>query len=76
MVQNIKQLQEKIRTLNADDSLSTTEQQSQQAELQRQLDEQLVSIQLSVKQNVSSLIGNLFASPSNASSGLFFNQNA
>ena len=76
MIQNIKELQEKIRALDADSSLSTADQQSQKAELQKQLDKELVTIQLSVKKNVSTLMGSLFSSAGNTSSGLLFNHSA
>ena len=76
MLKNIKKLQEKIRKLEKDRSLSMAEQNTQKAKLQKELDKELVSIQLSVKKNVSTLMGSLFSSAGNASSGLFFNQNA
>ena len=76
MIKNIKALQEKIRTLDADSSLSTADQKIQKAELQKELDKELVSIQLSVKNNVSTLMGSLFSSAGNTSSGLLFNHSA
>lgn len=76
MIKNIKELQEKIRALEADSSLSKTDQQTQKTELQKQLDKELVSIQLSVKKNVSTLMGSLFSSAGNTSSGLLFNHSA
>lgn len=76
MIKNIKELQEKIRALDADSSLSTADQQTQKAELQKELDKELVSIQLSVKKNVSTLMGSLFSSAGNSSSGLLFNHSA
>ena len=76
MIKNIKELQEKIRALEADSSLSTAEQQAQKAELQKELDKELVTIQLSVKKNVSTLMGSLFTSAGNTSSGLLFNHSA
>ncbi|MBB1469604.1 hypothetical protein H5232_14290 [Pseudoalteromonas sp. SG41-5] len=76
MIKNIKTLQEKIRALDADNSLSTADQQIQKAELQKELDQELVSIQLSVKKNVSTLMGSLFSSAGNTSSGLLFNYSA
>ncbi|NMM41955.1 hypothetical protein [Pseudoalteromonas arctica] len=76
MIKNIKELQEKIRALDAGSSLSTAEQQTQKAELQKELEQELVSIQLSVKKNVSTLIGSLFSSAGNTSSGLLFNHSA
>ena len=76
MIKNIKTLQEKIRALDADNSLSTADQQIQKAELQKELDKELVSIQLSVKKNVSTLMGSLFSSAGNTSSGLLFNHSA
>jgi len=76
MITNIKTLQEKIRALEADTSLTKAEQQTQIGELQQELDSELISIQLSVKKNVSTLMGSLFSSAGNTSSGLFFNHSA
>ena len=76
MIKNIKELQEKIRALDDDSSLTKADQQSQKAELQKELDKELVSIQLSVKKNVSTLMGSLFSSAGNTSSGLLFNHSA
>lgn len=76
MIKNIKELQEKIRTLEADESLTKADQQTQIGELQQELDKELVAIQLSVKKNVSTLMGSLFTSAGNTSSGLLFNHSA
>ncbi|MDP2636510.1 MULTISPECIES: hypothetical protein [unclassified Pseudoalteromonas] len=76
MITHIKTLQEKIRALEADDSLTKADQQTQIDELQQELDEELVAIQLSVKKNVSTLMGSLFSSAGNTSSGLLFNHSA
>lgn len=76
MIKNIKELQEKIRALDDDSSLSTADQQTQIGELQQELDKELVAIQLSVKKNVSTLMGSLFTSAGNTSSGLLFNHSA
>lgn len=76
MITHIKTLQEKIRTLEADESLTKTDQQTQIGELQQELDKELVAIQLSVKKNVSTLMGSLFTSAGNTSSGLLFNHSA
>lgn len=76
MITHIKTLQEKIRALEADDSLTKADQQTQIGELQQELDEELVAIQLSVKKNVSTLMGSLFSSAGNTSSGLLFNHSA
>ncbi|WP_353764570.1 hypothetical protein, partial [Shigella sp. FJ201401] len=76
MITNIKTLQEKIRALEADTSLTKAEQQTQIGELQQELDSELIPIQLSVKKNVSTLMGSLFSSAGNTSSGLFFNHSA
>ncbi|MFY8329155.1 hypothetical protein [Pseudoalteromonas sp. ZZD1] len=76
MITHIKTLQEKIHALEADDSLTKADQQTQIGELQQELDEELVAIQLSVKKNVSTLMGSLFSSSGNTSSGLLFNHSA
>ena len=76
MIKNIKDLQNKMQSLETDKSLSKTEQQTKLAELQQELDSELISIQISVKKNVSTLMGNLFSSAGNTSSGLLFNHRA
>lgn len=76
MIKNIKDLQNKMQSLETDKSLSKTEQRTKLAELQQELDSELISIQISVKKNVSTLMGNLFSSAGNTSSGLLFNHRA
>ncbi|BDF95481.1 MULTISPECIES: hypothetical protein [Pseudoalteromonas] len=76
MIKNIKELQQKLRALEADNSLTKADQQTQISELQQELDEELVAIQLSVKKNVSTLMGSLFSSAGNTNSGLLFKYNA
>ncbi|MBB1294599.1 MULTISPECIES: hypothetical protein [Pseudoalteromonas] len=75
-LKNIDQLQNKIKTVKNDETLSKTQQQQQLTELNKQLDDELSFIQLTVRKNVSTLVNSLFTSAGNTSSGLLFNNKA
>lgn len=76
LVVKIKELQNKIDSLTSNEDLAPEQRESQLLELNKQLDEEINAVQLTVKRNVSTMINSLFAPTSSTHFGMLFNNKA
>ncbi|MCF7517750.1 hypothetical protein [Pseudoalteromonas sp. L21] len=76
LVAKIKELQNKINSLKSNEELAPEQRENDLFELNKQLDEEINAVQLTVKRNVSTMINSLFAPTSSTHSGMLFNNKA